>query len=153
MAERGSSGSQEICAIPAQILFASFVPRFLPQFSFPVYLVATLVTLTLLFASGVRAEAPRCIAKQPTYPTFQRHAWISGTAVVAISVTSDGSVLRTELRASSGDRVLDEIALDAAADARWLPGPAATFTQAYQFKLIPPTYDTPRSADTGLANG
>lgn len=115
-------------------------------------MVTTLATLALLFAGGVRAETPRCITKQPTYPTFQRHAWISGTAVVAIGITSDGSVHRTELRTSSGDRVLDEVAMDAAADARCLPGPAATLTQAYQFKLIPPTYLAPSFADAEVAD-
>ncbi len=58
----------------------------------------------------------------PDYPRFARDAGIEGLAVVCVVVDTSGLVESAEVYASSGNRALDEAALEAARRARFQPG-------------------------------
>jgi len=52
--------------------------------------------------------------QEPAYPERARRAGVAGVVAVRILLAADGSVRQVELTASSGSRLLDEAALEAA---------------------------------------
>jgi len=58
---------------------------------------------------------------EPTYPQAAVLAGIQGRVVVSITVGSDGRLLASSIRSSSGSTLLDDAALDAARESRYRP--------------------------------
>jgi protein TonB len=65
--------------------------------------------------------------QEPAYPERARRAGVAGTVSVRIVLAADGTVRQVELTASSGSRLLDEAALEAARASTFAP---ATRNQA-----------------------
>jgi periplasmic protein TonB len=85
----------------------------------------------LLFACGSQPATPPAAAEvmpraeslvQPTYPESARKAGIEGTAVVEVTISTDGTVLGCSLATSSGNDLLDKAAVGAAQTSRFAPG-------------------------------
>jgi len=81
------------------------------------------VELPVVGIGGVVKFRPRPLhLPLPVYPEICRNAGLEGTAVLKLLVESDSSVSRAELLRSSGNRLLDAAALEAAGRARFVPG-------------------------------
>lgn len=79
--------------------------------------------LPVVGIDGVVEFRPRPVdLPLPVYPRLCRDAGIEGTAVLKLLVEPDSSVNRAELLRSSGNRLLDAAALEAAVRARFVPG-------------------------------
>jgi len=85
----------------------------------------------LLFACGSQPATPPPAAEvmpraeslaQPTYPESARKAGIEGTAVVEVTISTDGTVLGCSLAKSSGNGLLDAAAIGAAQTSKYAPG-------------------------------
>lgn len=61
------------------------------------------------------------IQVKPTYPQAALRAAIHGQVVVAITVGSDGRLLASSIRSSSGSTLLDDAALDAVRESTYRP--------------------------------
>ncbi len=102
--------------------------------------------------SGVAGVAPAPVSEvfvppafrvrqEPAYPERARRAGVAGIVGVRIVLAADGSVREVELTASSGSRLLDEAALEAARSSTFEPatlGRAAVASEAdasYRFEL------------------
>ena len=81
------------------------------------------------------------VRQEPAYPERARRAGVAGVVGVRIALAADGSVREVELTASSGSRLLDEAALDAARSSTFEPatrGRAPVASEAvasYRFEL------------------
>lgn len=76
------------------------------------------------------------IARQRRYPAVARMRGWQGTAVLAITLSPGGAVLKSALSRSSGYAVLDEQALKMVAEASPLPGAPTTLRgRALEFEL------------------
>jgi protein TonB len=79
--------------------------------------------------------------QEPAYPERARRAGVAGVVVIRIALAADGSVREVELTASSGSRLLDEAALEAARASTFAPatrGRAPVEAEAvasYRFEL------------------
>jgi len=79
--------------------------------------------------------------QEPAYPERARRAGVAGVVGVRILLAADGSVRQVELTASSGSRLLDEAALEAARSSTFEPAtrdraPVASEALAsYRFEL------------------
>jgi protein TonB len=71
-------------------------------------------------ASEVMPKAESLV--QPAYPESARKAGIEGTAVVEVTVSTDGAVLGCSLATSSGNALLDAAAVGAAKSSKFTPG-------------------------------
>jgi protein TonB len=61
------------------------------------------------------------VRQEPAYPERARRAGVAGVVGVRIVLAADGSVRQVELTASSGSRLLDEAALEAARTSTFEP--------------------------------
>lgn len=81
------------------------------------------------------------VRQEPAYPERARRAGVAGIVGVRIVLAADGSVREVELTASSGSRLLDEAALEAARSSTFEPatrGRAPVASEAvasYRFEL------------------
>lgn len=98
----------------------------------PLFLAAAVAAVVLQNAPDVIAEEsaacpvvsrPASIARAviPIYPDVAENQGASGTAVVAIDLSSNGDVLAIHLQKSSGNRSLDLAALKTAASMEYAP--------------------------------
>ena len=58
---------------------------------------------------------------EPSYPQVAFRAGIHGQVVVSITVGSDGRLLASSIRSSSGSTLLDDAALEAVRESRYRP--------------------------------
>ncbi|NBV48244.1 MAG: energy transducer TonB [Verrucomicrobia bacterium] len=113
---------------------------------------APIVPATPAEPRGVAVAAPAPVAEvfvppafrvrqEPAYPERARRAGVAGVVGVRIALAADGSVRAVELTASSGSRLLDEAALEAARSSTFEPatrGRAPVSSEAvasYRFEL------------------
>ncbi len=81
------------------------------------------------------------VRQEPAYPERARRAGAAGVAVVRLVLSAGGAVERVELMTSSGHRLLDEAALDAARASTFTPAErarrpiAAEAVATYRFEL------------------
>jgi len=81
------------------------------------------------------------VRQEPAYPERARRAGVAGVVVIRIVLGADGTVREVELTASSGSRLLDEAALEAARSSTFAPatrGRAPVESEAvasYRFEL------------------
>ena len=78
-----------------------------------------------------------CWRTVPVYtdtPEIARQDGINGTAIVTADLKPNGYVMEAEIARSSGNRWLDEAALDSARQAHFVGNCAATQTFAVEFK-------------------
>lgn len=86
-------------------------------------------------------EADYKIQVKPTYPQAAIKAGIHGQVVVAITVGSDGRLLASWVRSSSGSTLLDDAALEASRESTYRPPTLAgialqrSYTALYIFTL------------------
>jgi TonB family protein len=74
-------------------------------------------------ASTADAVLPRVDSLvTPVYPESARKAGIEGTAVVDVTISTDGTVLGCSLATSSGNDLLDAAAVGAAQTSKYAPG-------------------------------
>ncbi len=81
------------------------------------------------------------VRQEPAYPERARRAGVAGVVVIRIALAADGTVREVELTASSGSRLLDAAALEAARASTFEPatrGRAPVESEAvasYRFEL------------------
>lgn len=86
-------------------------------------------------------DADYVIKVVPTYPKAAVEADIQGQVIIAVTVGSDGRLLASSIRSSSGSTMLDDAALDAARESTFRPptlnGVAIqrSYTVSYKFAL------------------
>jgi protein TonB len=79
--------------------------------------------------------------QEPAYPERARRAGVAGVVGVRILLAADGSVRQVELTTSSGSRLLDEAALEAARASTFEPATrnrapvASEAVASYRFEL------------------
>jgi TonB family protein len=112
-------------ALPVTPAFVPAPPAAVPVATVPAAApVASVASLTAE-PKGVSVAPPAPVAEvfvppafrarqEPAYPERARRAGVAGVVGVRIALAADGTVRRVELTASSGSRLLDEAALEAA---------------------------------------
>lgn len=139
-------------ALPVTPVFVpappAFVPAAVPAVTTPVAAVAP----ASAEPKGVSVAPPAPVAEvyvppafrarqEPAYPERARRAGVAGVVGVRIALAADGTVRQVEVTASSGSRLLDEAALEAARTSTFEPAtrnraPVASEAVAnYRFEL------------------
>jgi TonB family protein len=120
--------------VPVTTNIAVAVPSAVPVVASPIVAsVPTAVATVAVATKGeVLAAAPAPVAEvfvppsfltrqEPAYPERARRAGAEGVVGVRITLAADGSVRQVELTQSSGSRLLDEAALEAARASSFAP--------------------------------
>ncbi len=120
--------------VPVTTKIAVAVPSAVPVVASPIVAsVPTAVAKVAVATKGeVLAAAPAPVAEvfvppsfltrqEPAYPERARRAGAEGVVGVRITLAADGSVRQVELTQSSGSRLLDEAALEAARASSFAP--------------------------------
>ena len=118
--------------LPATPAFVAVPPAEIPLATAPVVSPLAAVAPVTAEPKGVNV-APRApvaevfvppafrARQEPTYPERARRAGVAGVVGVRIVLAADGTVRQVELTASSGSRLLDEAALEAARTSTFEP--------------------------------
>ncbi len=141
-------------SLPVAPAFVAVPPAEVPPATTtaPASAPAPIVPATPAEPRGVAVAAPAPVAEvfvppafrvrqEPAYPERARRAGVAGVVGVRIALAADGSVREVELTASSGSRLLDEAALEAARSSTFEPAtlgraPVASEADAsYRFEL------------------
>jgi protein TonB len=112
-------------ALPVTPAFVPAPPAFVPVATVPAAAPVASVASATAEPKGVSVAPPAPVAEvfvppafrarqEPAYPERARRAGVAGVVGVRIALAADGTVRRVELTASSGSRLLDEAALEAA---------------------------------------
>ena len=124
--------------LPVAPAFVAMPPAEIPLATAPVAAPVAAVAPVTAEPKGVSVAPPAPVAEvfvppafrarqEPAYPERARRAGVAGVVVVRIVLAADGAVRHVELTASSGSRLLDEAALEAARASTFAP---ATRNQA-----------------------
>ncbi|MFZ9435962.1 MAG: energy transducer TonB [Opitutales bacterium] len=112
-------------ALPVTPAFVPAPPAAVPVATVPAAAPVASVASATAEPKGVSVAPPAPVAEvfvppafrarqEPAYPERARRAGVAGVVGVRIALAADGTVRRVELTASSGSRLLDEAALEAA---------------------------------------
>ena len=120
--------------VPVAPNIAVAVPFAVPVVAAPIVASAptSVATVAVATKGEVLAAAPAPVAEvfvppsfltrqEPAYPERARRAGAEGVVGVRITLAADGSVRQVELTQSSGSRLLDEAALEAARASSFAP--------------------------------
>jgi protein TonB len=124
--------------LPVTPAFVALPPAEVPLATAPVAASPAVVAPVAAEPKGVSVAPPVPVVEvfvppafrarqEPAYPERARRAGVAGTVSVRIVLAADGTVRQVELTASSGSRLLDEAALEAARASTFAP---ATRNQA-----------------------
>ena len=133
-------------------VFVPVTPAALPPATAPVAASPAVVAPVAAEPRGVSVAPPAPVAEvfvppafrarqEPAYPERARRAGVAGVVVVRILLAADGSVRQVELTTSSGSRLLDEAALEAARASTFEPATrnrapvASEAVASYRFEL------------------
>jgi len=112
-------------SLPVTPAFVPAPPAVAPVAAAPVASPAASVASVTAEPKGVSVAPPAPVAEvfvppafrarqEPAYPERARRAGVAGVVGVRIALAADGTVRQVEVTASSGSRLLDEAALEAA---------------------------------------
>jgi len=140
--------------VPVVPNIAVAVPFAVPVVAAPIVASAptSVATVAVATKGEVLAAAPAPVAEvfvppsfltrqEPAYPERARRAGAEGVVGVRITLAADGSVRQVELTQSSGSRLLDEAALEAARASSFAPASrnrspvASEAVASYRFEL------------------
>ncbi len=138
--------------LPVTPAFVPAQPAALPPATAPVAASPAVVAPIAAEPKGVAVASPSPVVEvfvppafrarqEPAYPERARRAGVAGAVVVRILLAADGSVRQVELTASSGSRLLDEAALEAARASTFEPATrnrapvASEAVASYRFEL------------------
>ena len=138
--------------LPVTPAFVPVRPAALPPATEPVASSPAVVAPIAAEPKGVSVASPAPVAEvfvppafrtrqEPVYPERARRAGVAGVVGVRIVLAADGSVRAVELTASSGSRLLDEAALEAARASTFEPATrnrasvASEAVASYRFEL------------------
>jgi len=140
--------------VPVAPNIAVAVPFAVPVVAAPIVASAptSVATVAVATKGEVLAAAPAPVAEvfvppsfltrqEPAYPERARRAGAEGVVGVRITLAADGSVRQVELTQSSGSRLLDEAALEAARSSSFAPASrnrspvASEAVASYRFEL------------------
>ena len=140
--------------VPVAPNIAVAVPFAVPVVAAPIVASAptSVATVAVATKGEVLAAAPAPVAEvfvppsfltrqEPAYPERARRAGAEGVVGVRITLAADGSVRQVELTQSSGSRLLDEAALEAARASSFAPASrnrspvASEAVASYRFEL------------------
>jgi len=140
--------------VPVVPNIAVAVPFAVPVVAAPIVASAptSVATVAVATKGEVLAAAPAPVAEvfvppsfltrqEPAYPERARRAGAEGVVGVRITLAADGSVRQVELTQSSGSRLLDEAALEAARSSSFAPASrnrspvASEAVASYRFEL------------------
>jgi TonB family protein len=124
--------------LPVTPAFVALPPAEIPLATAPVVASTVVEAAVTAEPKGVSVAPPAPVVEvfvppafrarqEPAYPERARRAGVAGTVSVRIVLAADGTVRQVELTASSGSRLLDEAALEAARASTFAP---ATRNQA-----------------------
>jgi protein TonB len=125
-------------SLPVTPAFVPAPPAAVPIAAAPAAAPVASVASVTAEPKGVSVAPPAPVAEvfvppafrarqEPAYPERARRAGVAGVVGVRIALAADGTVLQVEVTASSGSRLLDEAALEAARASTFAP---ATRNQA-----------------------
>ena len=138
--------------LPVTPAFVPVTPAALPPATAQVASAPAVVAPVAAEPRGVSVAPPAPVAEvfvppafrarqEPAYPERARRAGVAGVVGVRILLAADGSVRQVELTTSSGSRLLDEAALEAARASTFEPATrnrapvAAEAVASYRFEL------------------
>ncbi len=139
-------------SLPVTPAFVPVTPAALPPATAPVASSPAVVAPVAAEPRGVSVAPPAPVAEvfvppafrarqEPAYPERARRAGVAGVVGVRILLAADGSVRQVELTTSSGSRLLDEAALEAARASTFEPATrnrapvASEAVASYRFEL------------------
>ena len=138
--------------LPVTPVFVAKPPAGVPPATAPVAASPAAVSSVTAEPKGVSVAPPAPVVEifvppafrarqEPAYPERARRAGVAGVVVVRILLAADGSVRQVELTTSSGSRLLDETALEAARASTFAPATrnrapvASEAVASYRFEL------------------